>query len=44
MQRGLFSWMLFYDGKGFKCEVPMRVVVWRGMTKKAHAVIGKGEA
>jgi hypothetical protein len=36
MQRQAFSWMLYYDGHGFLCDIPMRVPLWRGMTKKAH--------
>ncbi|CAH1655034.1 hypothetical protein CHELA1G11_10880 [Hyphomicrobiales bacterium] len=29
-------WMLEWDGKGFLVEIPMIVLRWRGMTKKAH--------
>ncbi len=39
MQKNLFLWRLHFDGKGFLCPVPMRVPMWRGLTKSAAAVI-----
>ena len=35
-QKNLFLWELHYDGVGFLVPIPMRVIFWRGMTKKAH--------
>lgn len=36
MQKCLIRFELEFDGVGFLCSVPMRVPVWRGMTKRAH--------
>jgi hypothetical protein len=36
MQKRLIVWELKFDGVGFLCPFPMRVPVWRGMTKRAH--------
>jgi hypothetical protein len=32
----VMAWDLEYDGIGFLVPVPMMVLQWRGLTKKAH--------
>ena len=37
MQRNAFLSRAYWDGVGFLVDMPlMRIVKWRGMTKKAH--------
>ena len=42
-QRGLFVWKLRFDGKGFLVPLPMIVVQWRGLTRKAYLSALKGQ-
>lgn len=31
-----YLWPLEWDGKGFLVPIPMEVIKWRGLTKKAY--------